>query len=138
MPMLESGLLVGEVGLPINEPSGIRCIPAGTSSCVPIFILIDLSVGVVLSVGSVLSVGLVVSVGSVFSVGLVPSVGFVLSVGLVVDDAIVVVENVQRHIREGHSKIQSALIGARELFGPIVAIIFVFIKFCKLMVIDII
>ena len=56
-----------------------------------------------------------------FSLNLLTLLAIVLSVGLVVDDAIVVVENVQRHIREGHSKIQSALIGARELFGPIIA-----------------
>ncbi len=56
-----------------------------------------------------------------FSLNLLTLLAIVLSVGLVVDDAIVVVENVQRHIREGHSKIQSALMGARELFGPIIA-----------------
>ena len=44
-----------------------------------------------------------------------------LSVGLVVDDAIVVVENVERHVREGKSRIEAALIGARELKGPIIA-----------------
>src|SRR6266516_24372 len=42
-------------------------------------------------------------------------------VPLVVDDAIVVVENVERHVREGKTRIQAALIGARELVGPIVA-----------------
>ena len=41
--------------------------------------------------------------------------------GLVVDDAIVVVENVERHVREGKSRIDAALIGARELIGPIIA-----------------
>ncbi len=56
-----------------------------------------------------------------FSLNLLTLLAIVLSVGLVVDDAIVVVENVQRHIREGNTKIQSALIGARELFGPIIA-----------------
>src|SRR4029434_273733 len=45
----------------------------------------------------------------------------VLSVGLVVDDAIVVVENVERHVREGRTRIDAALIGARELVGPILA-----------------
>ena len=44
-----------------------------------------------------------------------------LSVGLVVDDAIVVVENVERHVREGRSRIEAALVGARELVGPIIA-----------------
>jgi multidrug efflux pump len=42
-------------------------------------------------------------------------------VGLVVDDAIVVVENVDRHIRQGQAPMQAALSGARELVGPIVA-----------------
>ncbi len=45
----------------------------------------------------------------------------VLSVGLVVDDAIVVVENVERHVRLGKTRIEAALIGARELLGPIIA-----------------
>ena len=45
----------------------------------------------------------------------------VLSVGLVVDDAIVVVENVERHVRSGKSRIEAALVGARELVGPIIA-----------------
>src|SRR3989441_963558 len=38
-----------------------------------------------------------------------------------VDDAIVVVENVERHVREGKTRIQAALVGARELVGPIIA-----------------
>src|SRR5690606_25439117 len=45
----------------------------------------------------------------------------VLAVGLVVDDAIVVVENVERHVRMGKSRVEAALEGARELKGPIVA-----------------
>lgn len=56
-----------------------------------------------------------------FSLNLLTLLAIVLAVGLVVDDAIVVVENVQRHLREGHGKIQAALIGSRELAGPIVA-----------------
>lgn len=56
-----------------------------------------------------------------FSLNLLTLLAIVLSVGLVVDDAIVVVENVQRHIREGMSKTDAALVSARELFGPIVA-----------------
>ncbi len=56
-----------------------------------------------------------------FSLNLLTLLAIVLAVGLVVDDAIVVVENVQRHIRRGHTKIDAALIGARELVGPIIA-----------------
>ncbi len=56
-----------------------------------------------------------------FSLNLLTLLAIVLAVGLVVDDAIVVVENVQRHIRGGHTKIDAALIGARELVGPIIA-----------------
>ena len=56
-----------------------------------------------------------------FSLNLLTMLAIVLSVGLVVDDAIVVVENIERHVREGMSRIQAALIGARELVGPIIA-----------------
>ncbi len=56
-----------------------------------------------------------------FSLNLLTILAIVLSVGLVVDDAIVVVENVERHVREGKTRIQAALVGARELVGPIIA-----------------
>jgi len=56
-----------------------------------------------------------------FSLNLLTLLAIVLSVGLVVDDAIVVVENVERHVRMGKSRIEAALVGARELLGPIMA-----------------
>src|SRR6195256_4731979 len=56
-----------------------------------------------------------------FTLNLLTLLAIVLSVGLVVDDAIVVVENVERHIREGLSPLNAALKGARELIGPIIA-----------------
>ena len=56
-----------------------------------------------------------------FSLNLLTILAIVLAVGLVVDDAIVVVENVERHVRLGKTRIQAAIIGARELVGPIVA-----------------
>jgi multidrug efflux pump len=56
-----------------------------------------------------------------FTLNLLTLLAIVLSVGLVVDDAIVVVENVERHMREGMSRINAALVGARELIGPIIA-----------------
>jgi len=56
-----------------------------------------------------------------FSVNLLTLLAVVLSVGLVVDDAIVVVENVQRHISEGKNRLDAAILGARELVGPVIA-----------------
>src|SRR5882757_6180629 len=56
-----------------------------------------------------------------FTLNLLTLLAIVLSVGLVVDDAIVVVENVERHLREGLKPIDAALKGARELVGPIIA-----------------
>jgi len=56
-----------------------------------------------------------------FSINLLTLLAMVLAIGLVVDDAIIVVENVHRHIEEGQSRFQAALIGARELALPIIA-----------------
>src|SRR5688572_10069079 len=56
-----------------------------------------------------------------FSLNLLTILAIVLAVGLVVDDAIVVVENVERHVRLGKTRIQAAIVGARELVGPIIA-----------------
>lgn len=56
-----------------------------------------------------------------FTLNLLTLLAIVLAVGLVVDDAIVVVENVERHIQEGMTPVNAALKGARELFGPIIA-----------------
>src|SRR5438046_5480473 len=55
-----------------------------------------------------------------FSLNLLTLLAIVLSVGLVVDDAIVVVENVERHLREGMSRMNAALVGARELIAQII------------------
>ena len=56
-----------------------------------------------------------------FTLNLLTLLAIVLSVGLVVDDAIVVVENVERHLHEGKTALQAALMGARELLGPLIA-----------------
>jgi len=56
-----------------------------------------------------------------FSINLLTLLALVLAIGLVVDDAIIVVENVHRHIEEGQSRKDAALLGARELAMPIIA-----------------
>ncbi|HKQ97706.1 MAG TPA: efflux RND transporter permease subunit [Candidatus Polarisedimenticolia bacterium] len=56
-----------------------------------------------------------------FTINLLTLLAIVLSVGLVVDDAIVVVENVERHLHLGRPPMQAALLAARELVGPIIA-----------------
>ncbi len=56
-----------------------------------------------------------------FTINLLTLLAIVLSVGLVVDDAIVMVENVERHLHEGETPFRAALLGARELVGPIIA-----------------
>ena len=56
-----------------------------------------------------------------FTLNLLTLLAIVLSVGLVVDDAIVVVENVERHLQDGLSPFDSAIKAARELVGPLIA-----------------
>ena len=56
-----------------------------------------------------------------FSLNLVTLLAIVLSVGLVVDDAIIMVENIERHIAEGKTAYQASITAARELLSPIVA-----------------
>ncbi len=56
-----------------------------------------------------------------YSINLLTLLALVLAIGLVVDDAIIVVENIDRHMKEGSTPFDSAIQGARELGGPIVA-----------------
>ncbi len=62
-----------------------------------------------------------------YSINLLTLLALVLAIGLVVDDAIIVVENVERHIEEGKTPFEAAILGARELASPIVAITIVLI-----------
>jgi multidrug efflux pump len=56
-----------------------------------------------------------------YSLNLLTLLAMVLAIGLVVDDAIVVVENTHRHIEEGKTPMQAAMIGAREIATPVIA-----------------
>ncbi|MGH8113597.1 MAG: efflux RND transporter permease subunit [Rhodanobacteraceae bacterium] len=62
-----------------------------------------------------------------YSINLLTLLALVLAIGLVVDDAIIVVENVDRHMKEHASPLQSALLAARELAAPIIAMTVVLI-----------
>lgn len=56
-----------------------------------------------------------------YSINLLTLLAFVLAIGLVVDDAIVVVENIHRHIEEGLNPFEAACLGAREIATPVIA-----------------
>ncbi|MFV8569896.1 efflux RND transporter permease subunit [Marinobacter sp. SBS5] len=56
-----------------------------------------------------------------FSLNLLTLLSMVLAIGLVVDDAIIMVENVHRHIEQGESRFEAAINGAREMATPIIA-----------------
>ncbi len=56
-----------------------------------------------------------------YSLNLLTLLSMVLAIGLVVDDAIIVVENIHRHIEDGMSRFDAAITGARELAVPIIA-----------------
>jgi multidrug efflux pump len=62
-----------------------------------------------------------------FTINILTLLALVLAIGLVVDDAIIVVENVSRHLEEGKTPLEAALQGARELANPIIAMTLVLI-----------
>jgi multidrug efflux pump len=63
-----------------------------------------------------------------FSINLLTLLALVLAIGLVVDDAIIVVENVNRHLDDGERPFDAAMMAARELGGPIIAMTVVLIS----------
>lgn len=56
-----------------------------------------------------------------YSINLLTLLAMVLAIGLVVDDAIVVLENIHRHIEEGLKPVDAAIVGMKEIFLPIVS-----------------
>jgi len=65
------------------------------------------------------TLGIMLALG--FSINLLTLLALVLAIGLVVDDAIIVVENVNRHLEGGMATLAAARLAARELGGPIIA-----------------
>ena len=62
-----------------------------------------------------------------YTINLLTLLAIVLAIGLVVDDAIIVDKNVHRHIEDGLSPLEAAILSARELANPIIAISIVLI-----------
>ncbi|HMA89466.1 MAG TPA: efflux RND transporter permease subunit, partial [Burkholderiales bacterium] len=62
-----------------------------------------------------------------FSINLLTLLALVLAIGLVVDDAIIVVENVNRHLEQGMRPMEAAIVAARELANPIIAMMVVLV-----------
>ena len=60
-----------------------------------------------------------------FSINLLTLFGLVLAIGIVVDDAIIVIENIERHMEEGKTPLESAYIAMKEVTGALIAIILV-------------
>ena len=134
MPLIEAQLPVGmKAGIPYDSTEYIQDAINEVLTTLSETLLIVIAV-IFLFLGSVRAVLIPVVaipislVGAVFlmmvagfTINLLTLLAIVLSVGLVVDDAIVMVENVERHLREGKRPLRAALDAARELVGPIIA-----------------
>ncbi|HKS58393.1 MAG TPA: efflux RND transporter permease subunit [Steroidobacteraceae bacterium] len=75
---------------------------------------------VMISIPLSLAIGLSVLFFLGFSLNQISIVGFVVALGLLVDDSIVVVENIARFLREGHTRLQAAILATRQIFQAIV------------------
>ncbi len=99
----------------------LTLLPLGLRAAVVVMISIPLS----------LAIGLSALYFTGFSLNQLSIAGFVLSLGLLVDDSIVVVENIARHLREGHSRFRAAILAtdqiAQAVLGCTVTLLFAFL-----------
>ncbi len=134
IPQIRSQLPAGmKVGVPYDSTEYIHdaineVLRTLTETLVIVIVVIFLFLGSIRSVLIPIVAIPISLVGAVFlmlvagfTVNLLTLLAIVLSVGLVVDDAIVMVENVERHLQEGKSPQRAAIDAARELVGPIIA-----------------
>ena len=134
MPDIQAQLPVGmKAGIPYDATAYIRdaireVLTTLSETLLIVIVVIFLFLGswrsvlipiVAIPLSLVGAVFLMMMVG--FTINLLTLLAIVLSVGLVVDDAIVMVENVERHIRLGEKPFPAALKAARELVGPIIS-----------------
>ncbi|MGH8432640.1 MAG: efflux RND transporter permease subunit, partial [Solimonas sp.] len=134
MPQIEAQLPAGmKAGIPYDATAYIQdaineVLTTLTETLVIVIIVIFLFLGsvraviipiVAIPISLIGAVFLMLAAG--FTLNLLTLLAIVLSVGLVVDDAIVMVENVERHLHAGKSAYQAAVDAARELVGPIIS-----------------
>src|SRR6516162_9288697 len=134
IPQIQAQLPVGmKVGIPYDSTEYIQdaiteVLRTLTETLLIVVIVIFLFLGsfrsvlipiVAIPISLIGAVFLMLAAG--FTINLLTLLAIVLSVGLVVDDAIVMVENVERHLHEGKTPFQAAIDAARELVGPIIA-----------------
>ena len=134
IPGIEAQLPVGmKVGVPYDATAYIQdaideVLSTLTETLIIVIIVIFLFLGSMRSVLIPVIAIPISLVGAVFlmliagfTINLLTLLAIVLSVGLVVDDAIVMVENVERHIHMGKTPVRAAIDAARELVGPIIS-----------------
>ena len=134
IPAIQSQLPTGmKVGIPYDSTAYIQdaineVLHTLTETLLIVIVVIFLFLGsfrsvlipvVAIPISLIGAVFLMLAAG--FTINLLTLLAIVLSVGLVVDDAIVMVENVERHLHMGKSPIKAATDAARELVGPIIA-----------------
>ena len=134
IPQIESQLPAGmKIGIPYDSTAYIQdaideVLTTLTETLVIVVVVIFLFLGslrsvlipvVAIPISLVGAVFLMLVAG--FTINLLTLLAIVLSVGLVVDDAIVMVENIERHLHAGKPPTRAAIDAARELVGPIIA-----------------
>ena len=90
---------------------------------IAIYILINKRVAfiVVLGIPTAILMGVVFLSLTSYSINMITLIGALLVLGILVDDAIIIAENIQRHIANGENKLQSAIDGTKEVITPVLA-----------------
>lgn len=90
---------------------------------IAIYLLINKRVAfiVVLGIPTAILIGVIFLSFTSYSINMVTLIGALLIIGILVDDAVIIAENIQRHISKGEDKLQSAINGTKEVLTPVLA-----------------
>jgi multidrug efflux pump subunit AcrB len=90
---------------------------------VALYILINKRVAfiVVMGIPTAILIGVAVLSLTSYSINMITLIGALLILGVLVDDAVIIAENIQRHIKEGDDKLKAAIDGTREVMIPVLA-----------------